>query len=359
MFDLIKYIQMKKLSIIWVTIMTLFLCTTNAPAREYEATKEKRMGKHYNVQFGDKLRINNTYGKVHINTWEKNEVSVDIVITTKAKTDEKAEKLMDRIQIDERNEDHILSYRTDVNNTNVINGNIEIDYTINMPRKNPLEVMNKFGDVYLDNFDASLRMEVTYGALRTEKLIGPDVRIKVSFGSATIEHLETGRINISYSKLTIEHAGEIEVVNKFGASDITTVKKLQVDQQYGDLDIETVDEITGDVQFGGLHINKLNKSADMTLKYCGKASINAGKDVDALRVNGAFSTMYFKFDKDASLSADISTSFCDLKSGPYDMYSNSKDEPSDRNGRRYTGKIGAGKGTMRVYASYGDVVFLK
>ena len=126
MFDLIKYIQMKKLNIVWVSIMTLFLCTTNAPAHEYEATKEKRMSKHYNVQFGDKLRISNTYGKVHINTWEKNEVSVDIVITTKAKTDEKAEKLMDRIQIDERNEDHMLSYRTDVGNNNVINGNIEI-----------------------------------------------------------------------------------------------------------------------------------------------------------------------------------------------------------------------------------------
>ena len=325
-------------------------------------TKEKKISNHFTVKQSDLLSIDNTYGLVHINTWDKNEITVDITITTHAKTEDKAEEMLSHISVKEgsNNGDGRISYKTTVKTVNAQNNeDFSINYTINMPRKNPIDVKNKFGDIYLGDFEGKLNLDLSYGALSASHISGIAPKIKVAFGSATIASIETGAIKVSYSKLSVDKAGDIVVANSFGKSDIGTVNHLEVDQQYGDIAIESVNQLNGGVHFANLEINKLSKSADLELKYCGKADFKSiTASCDLIKIDAHFSSVYLDLAPGAGFNIDLSTSFGDMKnksSNAIELTEMQKSEHS--NTHRYKGKTGKGDGTMSIKAEYGNVVF--
>ncbi len=133
-------------------------------------TKEKKTHNEYKVQDMDRLMIENMYGKVHINTWDKNEITIDISVTVKARTEADAQTVLDRISfVMSSNEEggHKVFCKTVLEpmRHNIQNSEMTIDYTINAPKKNAIDITNKYGDVYLGDFSGKMRMNVSYGGL--------------------------------------------------------------------------------------------------------------------------------------------------------------------------------------------------
>lgn len=352
---------MKKANLVLVIMMLLIGYKSLAEEGQPYA-KEKKISNRFTVKQSDQLVIENSYGLVHVNTWDKNEITVDIVITTHASTELKAESMLDKIKINqvEVGGKGRICYKTEVKNIKSDNNEgFSINYTINMPKKNPLDVTNKFGDVYLDDFDGKLTLDVGYGALNVSHITSTDPNIKVAFGSATVSSVETGTFKISYSKLSIDKAGDITIKNSFGKSDIGTVNHLIADQQYGDLDVESVNELEGSVRFADLTVNKLLKSTDLDLKYCGKAdfkSVAAGCNL--MKIDAHFSSVYLSLASGANFNIDLSTSFGDMKNkqtGAIELTEVQKTEHS--NNHHYKGKCGKGEGNMNIATQYGNIVF--
>src|ERR1700733_3546477 len=93
---------MKGLSIV-ITLIAVFLiqCIKSSAQEEKLIIKQKKISKHFNVKATDKLSIENRFGNVIINTWDKNEVTVDITENGKAKTDARARELLGNIDVKE------------------------------------------------------------------------------------------------------------------------------------------------------------------------------------------------------------------------------------------------------------------
>ena len=356
---------MKKIS----TLLVLLTLSLQLFARDFRkdlhASREKRIKNHYTVQAGDLLEIDNSYGRVHVNTWDKNEVEVEVKITTKARTEEKAEEMLDRINIDILSNEHgrhKIAYTTDIGKSLGINLNINtemtIDYTVYAPKKNPLLITNKFGDVYIDDIEGKLEVEVGYGALTTREITGQNAKVKVTFGSASISSIETGEVEASYSKLSIDKASNIQVKNSFGKTNIDQVQTLDIYQKYGDLNIGTVGKIIGEVGFSGMDIDKLTKCADLTLRYCSRAKIRSiGTGVTLADIEGYFSTLYCGFEPGINMKIDGECSFGELKndlpSSVLEIESNRNTEHS--NTKFYNGKIGNGSNKLILNFHYGNV----
>ena len=154
-------------------------------------TKEKKTHSQYSVHDGDRLEISNTYGKVHINTWDKNEITIDIVVTAKARKESDAQEILDRISFvmsDPGGSGHTVSCKTVLASQkhNVQESSMQIDYTINAPKRNAIDITNKYGDVFLADFSGKMRMNVSYGGLNMQAITGGDKRVKVAFGSASV-----------------------------------------------------------------------------------------------------------------------------------------------------------------------------
>ena len=65
-----------------------------------QETKTKEIKKHYTVSPTADLSIDGRYGDIHIETWAKNEVDVQIKIEVTNRSSSKAQQYLDNITID-------------------------------------------------------------------------------------------------------------------------------------------------------------------------------------------------------------------------------------------------------------------
>jgi hypothetical protein len=130
-------------------------------------TESKQINRRFKITPETRVEITNKYGKININTWEKDSVVFNIKIKVEDKKLSRLEKQISGIDFDFINSQHFIIARTKVGENQstfekeVLNfketvlqadGKIEIDFTVWMPKTNQLKVENKFGDIYVDDF---------------------------------------------------------------------------------------------------------------------------------------------------------------------------------------------------------------
>src|SRR5471030_600218 len=101
----------------------------------------KNYSKTYAINGNDKLRIENSYGKVTINTWDKNEFKVDVQVKVSTSRGNE-QKLLDNITISDSKSGSTVSFKTNIGRQNYNSGNqkMAINYTVYMPAKNALDI---------------------------------------------------------------------------------------------------------------------------------------------------------------------------------------------------------------------------
>ena len=114
--------------------------------------KKKFVEKNYQVTTNTKLRIDNKFGKVEVNSWEKNEFDIKVEIIGKGRNEERAQRILNAIDIDITESSTEIEFETEIESTkNKNEEGFEINYRIYMPEGNPLEIKNSFGDVTMGN----------------------------------------------------------------------------------------------------------------------------------------------------------------------------------------------------------------
>ena len=212
--------------------------------------KTKAYSKSYSVNSNDKLQINNTYGKVTVNTWAKNEVKVDVQIKAYADEDDDAQKLLDNISITDSKDNSIVSFKTNYEvqdrNNNTSFGTwfssgkshtrkMEVNYTVYMPAKNQLDITNRFGGITLPDLFGKVTVSLSYGNLVGQQLTNPENNIKVRFGEARIESFNSGDLNISYGKLFLGTADKLNATVSFSSINIDKLKSSgDINVRYGE-----------------------------------------------------------------------------------------------------------------------------
>ncbi len=148
-------------SILVVTLLSVPVLSFAGNGDDVE--KKKTISKSYTVTSGDKLNIENSFGNVVIHTWDKNEIKVDVEVAVNASTEEKAQRMLDQIEVTENREGGNINFKTDVND---IHDNdhrnkdrdredkrtFYIDYVVYMPKVNPLKIENSFGKTTVPDF---------------------------------------------------------------------------------------------------------------------------------------------------------------------------------------------------------------
>lgn len=100
--------------------------------------QEKEISQSYSVSSNDRLQVENRYGNITITHWNKNEVAIRVEIECKARSEERAQENLDRIQIETQKTGGIVSAITTIKkemNGNSNNESMTINYYIQMPPK--------------------------------------------------------------------------------------------------------------------------------------------------------------------------------------------------------------------------------
>ncbi|UOQ53278.1 hypothetical protein [Hymenobacter cellulosivorans] len=256
------------------------------------------------------------YGRVQINTWSRNEVRTDVEIITRADTDEKAQQLLDMIQVQMTEADAATGgiavrsrFGTMPRECWSRTKLYEVNYTVWLPKNTPLRVYNTFGDISITNdLSGPTELAVEYGTLRVARLEGPQNLLRVGNGQGAISYARTASIDASYSKLRLDAGQTVDLRNNYSDIDVGTVQDLTVHSKYGDVALGTVRNLRGTSGYSKFSIDKISERLDMTVQFCPSFEVrNTGRNFRQINVDGGYSTILLNFPDGAGFNFDVNT----------------------------------------------------
>ena len=282
------------------------------------AEKRKTFTKSYPLSSGDKVRLNNQFGEMKIIPWEKNEIKVDITVVTKASTDEIAQKIMDRITIEDGKSGNEVFFKTNMKNSNdnwqkkdkseYKEQGMKIDYAVYMPVSGALDATNQFGPMIVPDYRGAVHLESKFGSLTAGKLSNSK-DVTVEFGKADIEAIQGGRFTIKFS------SGEVK-------------------------------SMTGNMI--------------VRVEFCDKLKISVDNSVKELDLKTSYSTVYLDASNDLSAKFDIRTSFGEFSNKTSFAIKEDRDDDEDRRGpkfdKNFRGNSGSGANNIKVKSDFGEVI---
>ncbi len=272
-------------------------------------TESKQINRRFKITPETRVEITNKYGKININTWEKDSVVFNIKIKVEDKKLSRLEKQISGIDFDFIDSQHFIIARTKVGENRstlekeVLNfketvlqadGKIEIDFTVWMPKTNPLKVENKFGDIYVDDYLGDIDINLSNGNLKAHDFSGK-TNLKLNFGDATINQLKTGKLDCNYSEVYIKSADKLQIVSKSSDFEITEINEINTDSRRDKFRIQIIDVLTAKGSFTNYRISEITNNLNVKTEY---------GDVDINKIAPDFKSVYIE-----SKSTDINLYF--------------------------------------------------
>lgn len=319
--------------------------------------KRRVIDKTFQVTDNVTLQVINSFGKVHLNTWSRPQIKVQVEIIARARSEERAERIMEKIDVAIGEGSSLVSLETKLPSN--MNGkgeeSFEINYMISAPPKNPIRIENKFGDTFLARREGEAAIRVGYGSLKTEGIQG-FLDLSLSFGNGNIGKTTNSKIEVKYSDLFIDSGNEMDMEQQFSDVEINAVKDLDLESKYGDVEIGKVDVIETDAQFSGFSINELTGSLYMEASYVSEFEIGKlYKTFKSVEIHGKFSSYEINLEEGLKADFEGEFSFSNMSSGSreIDLYYQVK----DGNRREYKARIGGGDLSKKIVvkSSYGDL----
>lgn len=219
--------------------------------------KSKTYSKSYPVDGNDKLQIDNHYGNVTVNTWNKNEFKVNVEIKAYANADADAQKLLDQVEINDNKNNSVIAFATMIGDSNhksfwsILNIDSKtavrktvINYTVYMPAKNPLTITNSYGAVTLPDLSGKVTIKSSYSNLTSRALTNADNTINIKYGSANMESLVGSNLQVAYGSLNLQWAQNLKANISYSTAKIGKISNsATINVSYGDgLQIGSLDK---------------------------------------------------------------------------------------------------------------------
>lgn len=346
---------MKTTKIISLFTIAFLVITAFNTLHAEEASKTIR--KEFQVKKDATLLVENRFGKIHCNVWDKNEIEIEVVITAKANNMREAERLIDRVSIDISGNSNKVEAITSMQDKATMDNksSLTIDYTINMPSTINLLLTNKFGDIFVDKNTGTSNINLDYGNLQINTLRGSDHKLNMRFSKGILGESENLTLDMSYSEFSADEINDLVIDSKFSTFEVTNAKSIRHDSQYDTNRLGSSESLKTTAKFSTITIGSISEMLDLDVRYGGCTVKEIGADFKEVIINNSFGNVSLRFDENASFNLDAQSNFGGVS---FPGNSNVSVEEVSFTSKSYKGVVGKdGKTTSTVIISTrnGDV----
>ncbi len=312
---------MKTITMNYKTILflfVLFLSSVNF-LQAQSFTESKRIERIFPVSSSTSVEIINKYGKIHIVSWKKDSVGIDIELTVKSDNLSKLNNTMDNIDFDFTSTDYYVIAETefgrrynslfesikDLAETILPSDNVvEINYTVQVPKSIELKINNKYGDVYIDDHAGDLRLNLSNGDLKANELTGNTV-ISIEIGDGVINYIQDGKLDIAYSEFEVKRAEKLNLFCRSSKVDIGEVSYLTLNSRRDKLFINSTKTLSGETYFSDVYVYNLTRELNFTMKYGSLNMDYIQPGFSFLNINSNYTDINLTFDSGCSYMVDV------------------------------------------------------
>ncbi len=332
----------------------------------------KKLHKEYQVNDSTLLEIQNKYGNVHINSWDKNTVVIDVIITVKASDSEKADELLSYIDVSFSNEDNKVKAVTEIDEKlkslkskkfsvfykSINSKDFSIDYNVSMPINLKLKLCNKFGDIFIDEIHGKTNIILKYGYLTANNLLfdssKPLSKISLSYSKARIKKCNWLKLISNYSKINIQNSKALIVISKYSEINIEKSSSIISQAKYDAYEIGHTNNFVSTGRYTDYQIEQVNKKLDLDIKY-GNCEIDfMPSDFKSIELVSKYGNVEIGISSSASYKLNATVEYSNIE------YPEKGDLKKNRDGQKLTinGTIGNNKKTnskVNIVSKYGNV----
>ena len=346
-----------------LSFLALLLVSFTLSAQE--VTKE--FHKEYSAGVNTTLDISNRYGDVVIQSWDKDQVVIDVKVTVELPNRERAQKLLGYIDVQFSEGENLISAKTIIDDKFNFTGwgfdskKFSIDYTIKMPVGTALTLSNKYGNTDINELHGLIDLNIKYGNLTAGKLTRGNVK-------------PLNSVNLAYGKGSIDEAGWLDLTVRYvGSFEITKSQAVLLDSKYSKLSLSETSSMVGESKYDNIRIESIN---NLVLDN-GYTEVNIGTLTKKLTYNGSYGSFSIDripsgfesldvethymgvklgIDESASYKLDAKVSYGSLKYNE-DNFNNQRRniENNSKEVRGVVGKSESPSARVNVIASYGSV----
>jgi len=290
--------------------LVLFLYPGGVAAQVYTDRKVR----NFKVTENTVVEVSNKYGKIHVITWDKDSVRFEVDLRLSTNSYQKMDKMRENITFDfTGTKAYVVAKTTFSNQAGVISdfvdafipsNQVSINYMVYLPDYVSLKIDNKFGDIYIDDYNGRVDLTLSNGDLKANKLSGSP-RIILSSADGVINSISNGKVYVSYSDLEIKESSGLYLDTKSSRVTLGKGFNVDIDSKRDKFQIGTVRELSVNGYFTSVHTDFLIKQLNCTMKY-GDIEINDIADAFSLiNIESEYTDIDLYFGRSTSYNLDI------------------------------------------------------
>lgn len=308
---------MKRVSLFKVLLMSPLLMSAVVSFGQ-DFRKSKEVTKAYAIEQGAELSVVNKYGRIQIIPWEKDSIKFKVAIEVRAKKEAKAQGALDGIEIDFVAYQSYIESKTSYTGEgsfwdsmksktgNVFSGDnkTSIDYKIYVPGYVNLNLTNKYGDIFLEDHQGMVTIDLSNGDFKARKLTDAS-HLTLEFAYAKIDEMTTGTINLDHkSELLLNNVDVLDIESRSSRIKIGQANKLTINSYRDKFELNVVQTLVLTGSYSYSEIERLLASSVMDTKY-GSVDILAIEDqVKVLEFTANQTDISFKLPSNRKLAVE-------------------------------------------------------
>ncbi|XCF06502.1 hypothetical protein ABI125_01280 [Tamlana crocina] len=353
--------------LLFVTITVLFSSVVFAQDK-----LSKDIKKTFPLKSEGALYLENKYGNVFINGWDKASIQLEVSAEVKGKNLDKAKDLLKRInptfissnsqlvvktEIEEKNASLFNKYFKKIGPLNREKTNSNINYTIYLPKNAAIEIINKYGDVIISDWHGKLNANIEHGDLRITNDLD-DSKIAIKYGNLRANVLKHSRIDSKDATVSFDESEVLKLQSDGSKMTIETVGNLDINSNKDDIEINTVDHIHGALKYSQMTLNHVGSKVNLNLNLAELRLKKLDTKAPVINLNQKSSEVYVNISETSfNFSAELEQGVLRL---PKSMHSiNSKVIDEKNKIRQIRAAYGAKNQGIIDITGYQGIVILK
>jgi hypothetical protein len=292
-------------------------------------TETREFTKRFKIQPETRIDITNKYGKVELNTWDKDSVVIQFKMEINEKKPIKLEKTLDNLDFDISNSQQYLIIKTlvDKNRSQIeseflkfketilqTNGSIRIDLMVWLPGDHELRVENKFGDIVMGDYRGETQLILSNGKLKCGDLPVKS-SLNLNFADATINNLPNARIISNYSDIQIRNSGVLRLETKSSTLEILNSTDLSIDSRRDKYRIRLADKLDAYGNFSHFTVSDLKNKASFRMSYGSLELEKVQTGFSNIYIDSRSTDLNLYFNPESKFNFQITETKTDMKLG--------------------------------------------
>ena len=350
-----------KSTLMLIIVNVLVFTAAFAGTEEYS----KNLHKEYDANANTLLFIQNKFGDIDINNWDKNQVSIDVTITVDHTNEAKAKEMLDYINVSfNQSGDRIEAITTiddkfnRVNNFSFDKKEFSIDYKVYIPKNIKLNAENKYGSLFINEITGESVISVKYGNLKINKILRENVKplseVNLAYSNGTITECEWLNVNLKYSKLQIDKSKAIIAITKYSKLYVDNASSIVCESKYDEYRIGKITNFVATTAYTNFEFDQVSKKLDIDNRYGGVSVGFVPKDFELIEIENEYGDIEIKIEPGASYNINAYAKYADI-----DYPSNARvSKIKENTSLSVEGLIGSDSNTksvVKVQTKYGDV----